>query len=174
MSPDPIVGFFVDVDRPSDQAVVHGSFAVALDLSVLPSEIFSAYSELALRQRWFRLPGDSGTREHELDFRIGGGELTSATFAPAGISEHLVYRSRFLDIVPDERIVLVYEFLLDDRRRWVSLVTLELAVSVAGTRLSHTEQFAFLEPSGDGESDIAHLKGGTRRQLNGLAAVVKR
>ena len=50
----------------------------------------------------------------ELDFRVGGGG--SSGRAPGG-SRH-VCRGRFLDIVPDERIVFAYELLRDDRLIW--------------------------------------------------------
>jgi hypothetical protein len=63
----------------------------------------------------------------------------------AGRRERIEYRSRFLDIAAGERIVLSYSLALDGIRRWVSLVTVELAVE----------------------------RGGTRLQLNGLAAVVR-
>ena len=59
-----------------------------------------------------------------------------------------------------------------DLRRWVSLVTIELSPRDGGTHLRHTEQYAFLTYTGDGQQDAAHLKGGTRLQLNGLVAAL--
>jgi uncharacterized protein YndB with AHSA1/START domain len=67
---------------------------------------------------------------------------------------------------------LCYEVIVDDRRRWVSLVTVELARRDGGTRLTHTEQYALLAYAGDGAHDVGHLRGGTRLQFNGLAAVL--
>ena len=176
-----LVTFDASVRSPADAAgpaeaerhVVHGSFTLPFDLSAPPSSVFAAFSEQPLRERWFRLPGESGTARHELDFRVDGGEVAGSTFASARVREHLEYRSHFLDIVPGERIVLAYEFLLDGRRRWVSLVTIEFAAEAGGTRLSWTEQYAFLLMTGDGRQDVAHLRGGTRLQLNALAAVVE-
>jgi len=40
------------------------------------------------------------------------------------------------------------------------------------TRLRHSEHYVYLAYSGDGAQDVAHLKGGTRLQLNGLAAAL--
>ena len=157
----------------NDRHVIHGSFTLPFELSAPPARVFSAFAELPLRTRWFRLPGKAETIDHELDFRVGGGEIAGSAFAAAGVTERLEYRSHFLDIVPGERIVLAYEFALDGRRRWVSLVTIELSPAAGGTALTWTEQYAFLAVTGDGSQDIAHLQGGLRLHLNGLASVVE-
>jgi uncharacterized protein YndB with AHSA1/START domain len=158
-----------------DALTVHGTFTVVRSFEAPPSAVFRAFSDLSLRRRWFRIPGRSGTHRHELDFRIGGGECCRGTFAPAGVEEHIEYRSRFLDIAADERIVLTSELVLDGRRRSVSLVTIELAPGDGGTTaMTYTEQYAFLAPEGDGRAEVAEREGGTRLQLNGLKAVLER
>jgi len=153
------------------QPVIHGSFTVTADLDAPRARVFAAYSEPDLRRRWFRIPG--GNSSHELDFRVGGHEASAGTFAPSGILEHLEYQSRFADIVPGVRIVFAYTFSLDGIRRWTSLVTVELEGTDAGTRLTHTEQYAYLAYSGEGEHDVAHLKGSTRLQVNALAVALE-
>jgi uncharacterized protein YndB with AHSA1/START domain len=125
-----------------------------------------------LRKRWFRIPSEPDTAHHDLDFRVGGSEVASGVFTPAGVREHIEYRAHFLDISANERIVFTYELVLDGRRRSVSLVTIELAQDVGGTHLTYTEQYVFLLLTGDGHDDEAHLKGGIRLQLNGLAAAL--
>lgn len=52
-------------------------------------------------------------------------------------------------------------------------MSVELFGSGDGTRLRRTEQYAFLEVTGAGEDDVAHLKGGTELQLNGLLAALR-
>jgi uncharacterized protein YndB with AHSA1/START domain len=94
-------------------------------------------------------------------------------FAPSGIPELVEYHAQFLDIVPNERIVLVYELLLDGHRRSWSLVSLELTPEADGTRLTVTEQYVFVAYTGSGRDDVAEREGGTRLQLNGLARVVE-
>ncbi|MET9293609.1 SRPBCC domain-containing protein [Streptomyces sp. NPDC003077] len=155
------------------QRVVHGSFSLPVDFSVSPAQVFAAFAEPALRTRWFRLPGSSKTAQHQLDFRVGGGELARNVFISLGIEEHLEYRSRFIDIVPDKRIVFSYETHVDGLRRWVSLVTIELSAQSPGARLDWTEQYAYLVLTGDGSQDVAHLRGSTQLLLNGLSRVVE-
>ncbi len=160
--------------------MLHGSFTVARDLAVSPERVFSAYADVAVRRRWFRMPGDPARAFHELDFRVGGHEAASGVFAPTGEAEEVLeYRSAFWDVAPGARIVFSYSFTLDGVRRWASLVTVSLsAVSLPaaptgeGTRLRHTEQYVFLAYSGDGAQDIAHLKGSMNLQLNALAAAL--
>ncbi|HLI01251.1 MAG TPA: SRPBCC domain-containing protein [Acidimicrobiales bacterium] len=109
-----------------------------------------------------------------MKIRVGGTESVAARFAPTGErSEHLSYRAQFLDITLDRRLVYSYTFELDGRRRWASLVSVELFGSGDGTRLRRTEQYAFLEVTGAAEDDVAHLKGGTELQLNGLLAALR-
>ncbi|MET9451937.1 SRPBCC domain-containing protein [Streptomyces cinerochromogenes] len=156
---------------PAPRAL-HGSFSIDLDFTVARAEVFRGFADPSLRSRWFRLPGGSATAEHALDFRVGGGETARNVFVSGDTEEHLAYRSRFLHIVPDTRIVYAYEAEVDGSTRWISLVTVELADWPAGSRLTWTEQYTWLVPTGDGTQDAAHLRGGTRLLLNGLTAAV--
>lgn len=159
------------------QVPLHGSFAVERDLAASPDLVFSAYADVSVRRRWFRIPGDPARAHHSLDFRPGGSEVSRGVFAPLGDlgpEERIAYRSVFWDVAPGSRLVFGYELVLNDVRRWVSLVTVRLSplASGAGTRLRHCEQYVFLAYSEDGAQDVAHLKGSTQLQLNGLAAAL--
>ena len=160
------------------QVPVHGSFAVERDLAASPSGVFAAYADVSVRRRWFRMPGSPADAYHSLDFRVGGGEVSRGVFAPLGDlgpEERISYRSVFWDVVPASRLVFGYELLLNDVRRWVSLVTVELSSLAPDgpvTRLRHSEQYVFLAYDGDGAQDVAHLKGSTQLQLNGLTAAL--
>jgi uncharacterized protein YndB with AHSA1/START domain len=151
---------------------------VERDLAAPPGRVYAAYGDFAVRRRWFRMPGGVS---HELDFRVGGHEAAAGVFAPTGdAEERLEYRSTFWDLEDGARIVLGYSFTLDAVRRWASLVTVELSElpgaaagpDATGTRLRHTEQYVYLAYAGNGAQDIAHLKGSTNLQLNGLAAAL--
>ncbi|WP_200931433.1 SRPBCC domain-containing protein [Frankia sp. R43] len=155
-------------------SLIHGSCTLTRDLAVPPGRVFAAFSDLVLRQRWFRIPSEPGAAHHELDFRVGGREVARGTFAPAGVPEQVEYHSEFLDIVPDERIVFTYAITVDGRRHSISLVTVELAAAGSGTRVTRTEQYVFLVLTGDGGVDVAHLEGSMRLQFNGLESAVGR
>jgi uncharacterized protein YndB with AHSA1/START domain len=157
------------------QEVLHGTFTIERDLSAPPDAVYAAYADAGVRRRWFRMPGDPARGHYELDFRVGGHEAASGVFAPTGEAEEaLEYRSTFWDLEPGTRIVFGYSVTVDDVRRWASLVTVSLSARPdgAGTRLRHTEHYAYLAYAGDGTRDIAHLKGSMPLQLNALAAAL--
>lgn len=78
----------------------------------------------------------------ELDFRVGGSEIHSGG-QPGG--RHNAFKSRFHDIVENERIVLAYDLLHDHRLISVSLTTIEFLSDGDGTRLVFTVQGAFFD-----------------------------
>ncbi|PKW12195.1 Uncharacterized conserved protein YndB, AHSA1/START domain [Streptomyces sp. 1222.5] len=153
-------------------AAQHTAFTETRHLDAEPRAVYGAFADPEVLRRWFKLPGHGAT--YTLDFRIGGGDRARGTFRHLdGTEERVEYRSRYLDIVPDRRIVQGYESLVDDVLRWTSLVTVELTPEGRGTSLTWTEQAAFLVPTGDGAADLAHLRGAVRLRLNGLPAAIE-
>ncbi|WP_436778138.1 SRPBCC domain-containing protein [Yinghuangia sp. YIM S09857] len=151
----------------------HETFTLDRDFDESPASVFAAFGDPAIRRRWFALPGKMTAYHHV--FGVGGTETARSVFtslnAPA---ERLDYRARYVDIVPAQRIVHVYEARVDDVLRWASLVTVELHPRrPQGTQLRWTEQVAFITFSGDGSHDLPHLRGATGLRLNGLAAALK-
>lgn len=160
--------------QPGDGLDVrHDTFTISRRLDASPPAVFAAFADTEVRRRWFRLPGSGATYQHE--FGVGGGETAHSTFTTLGaLPEDLDYRSRYLDIVSNRRIVYVYESSVDDVRRWTSLATVLLADDAGSTHLTWTEQVTFLTRTGDGSADLPHLRGATSLRLNGLAAALQR
>ena len=77
-----------------------------------------------------------------------------------------MFRSRYHDIVPEQRIVYAYDLVLDGRLVSVSLATIELHPEGSGTRLVFTEHGAFL----DGLDDPAAREHGTGKLARGDGA----
>jgi len=123
-------------------SVTHSDFTLERRYGATPHETFSAFSDPGLRRRWFANPGDWPNAVWELDFRIGGSELSSGG-APGGRFNE--YRATFHDIVEDERIVYAYDLLHDHRLISVSLASVELFPDGDGTRLVLTEHGAFFD-----------------------------
>lgn len=144
-------------------SVVHADFTIERQYDCSPAQTFSAFADPELKEAWFAIPTDWENRVWELDFRVGGGEVNSGR--PPGGSVH-TFRSRYHDIVLDERIVFAYDLSVDDRLTSTSLTTVQLVGAEGGTRLLFTEQGAFF----DGLDDPAEREHGTGKLLDALGA----
>ena len=128
-----------------------------------PAQAFRAFADPELKQRWFGVPGGWTDANWELDFRVGGSEVSVGRDPRGALHE---FRSRYHDIVDGERIVFAYDLLLDGRLISVSLTTVEVRPDGDGTRLVFTEHGAFF----DDLEDPAEREHGTGLLLDGLAA----
>ena len=107
-----------------------------------PAQSFRAFADPALKRRWFGVPEGWIDANWELDFRVGGSEV-SVGRDPRGVLHE--FRSRYHDIVENERIVFAYDLFHDRRLISVSLTTVEFFADAEGTRLRFTEQGAFFD-----------------------------
>ena len=151
----------------TERSVTHATIVIERTYDASPARVFAAWADPRAKARWFAGPEEWGPDEHELDFRIGGREISRG--GPKGGPVH-AYEARYYDIVPDARIIMAYEMHLDDRRISVSLATVELQPEGSGTRLTYTEQGAFL----DGADDPAARERGTRELLDALGELLRR
>jgi uncharacterized protein YndB with AHSA1/START domain len=147
----------------SERSVEHATFVVERSYDQSPERVFAAWSDREAKGRWW----GSSVEQHELEFRVGGGELQR------GIDEDgnaYTFRARYQDIVPSERIIYSYDMLLGDVRISVSLATVEFHPDGDGTRLVLTEQGAFL----DGHDRPAQRRQGMGSLLESLAVELRR
>jgi uncharacterized protein YndB with AHSA1/START domain len=124
----------------TERSVTHATFTVERTYDASPARVFAAWAEPAAKARWFGDP-DQGVEEFELDFRIGGREFNRGKVE----GQDYTYEARYQDIVPDERIVYAYDMHAGGSRISVSLGTVEFEPDGAGTRLTYTEQGAYLD-----------------------------
>lgn len=143
-------------------SVTHADFTIERHYDCTPQQTFSAFSDPELKRQWFANPGNWPDAAWELEFRVGGGEVNSG--GPPGGTHH-AFKSRFHDIVENERIVFAYDLLLDDQLISVSLTTIQFDGDGDGTRLVFTEQGAFF----DGLEDPVEREHGTGKLLDALA-----
>ncbi len=141
----------------------HATFVVERHIDAPPARVFHAFADREAKARWFEGPAEWEKGRSEFDFRVGGRERVSG--GPPGGQVH-AFDCRYVDIVPNQRIVYAYDMHLDDARISVSLTTVELQPDGAGTKLTFTEQGVFL----DGYDDAGSREQGTRWLLDKLAA----
>ena len=149
----------------TERSVEHATFAVERTYDASPARTFAAWADPEAKARWFGGSGEA--TEFELDFRVGGREITGG--GPEG-GPVFRFDGLYQDIVPDERIVYSYDMHMDGTRISVSLATVEFKADGDGTRLIFTEQGAFL----DGLDTADQRRQGTGTLLDTLGQELRR
>jgi uncharacterized protein YndB with AHSA1/START domain len=144
----------------SDRSATHTTFVIDRDYEAPAARVFAAWAQKTAKEQWFGTPD----AEHDLDFREGGREHLLVV----GNGSRYTYDALYEDIVPDERIVFTYTMHRDGNRMSVSVTTVELTESDAGTHLRYTEQGVFL----DGEDTPEAREHGTAEMLDKLGTVL--
>ena len=148
----------------TNRSVTHATFVLERTYPASPARVFAAWADPGVKSRWFA--ADAAPTEFGLDFRVGGREINRG-LGPDGRT--YTYEARYQDIVPDQRIVYAYDMYLDDTRISVSLGTVQIEPAGSGTRLTYTEQGAFL----DGHDTPEAREHGTRELLDALGRVLE-
>ena len=147
------------------RSVTHTTFTIERRYPHPPKRVFAAFADPDLKRRWFAVPSDWVDTHHSMDFRVGGHE-TNKGGPPDGVVHR--FEARYQDIVDGERIVYAYDLYLGEQRMSVSLATIELVADGDGTRMTFTEQGAFL----DGIDDPAQREAGTHLLVDALGAAL--
>jgi uncharacterized protein YndB with AHSA1/START domain len=147
----------------TERNAVHATFCIERTYAVPPARVYAAFATEAGKQAWFSGGGDWDLVERVFDFREGGVERLKGRW-PNGLVT--TFDARYVDIVPDARIVYVYEMHQDARKISVSLATIEFKPQGAGTRLVLTEQGVFL----DGYDDAGSREHGTGILMDRMGA----
>jgi len=126
----------------TDRSVTHSTFALEHFYVVPPARVFDAWTDPAIKTRWFTGALDPAAAPMSVDFRVGGTEQAVASTDGGPVT---VYEGVFRDIVPGERIVVANWIDVDGERISVSQFTAEFRADGNGTRLVVTEQGAYLD-----------------------------
>lgn len=150
----------------SARSIKHGSFTIDRKLDIDPAVVFRAWTDPAVKARWFSGPVDKWTETlREMDVRIGGRERLVGQFSEGSESR---FDAVYIDVVPDRRLVYSYEMHWQGKKISVSLASIEFVAAGRGTKLIVTEQGAFL----DGFDDGGSRERGTESLLDNLVRVV--
>ena len=147
------------------RTAVHATFCIEREYPASPARVFKAFADPKAKDMWFGGPEEWEQGERSMDFRVGGREVNAG--GPKGGAQHR-FEAQYWDIVPNERIIYAYDMRLDERRISVSVTTVELKPTAAGTRLTFTEQGAYL----DGWDFPEQREIGTRDLLDKLGAAL--
>lgn len=90
-----------------------------------------------------------------MDFRVGGLEVAEGRFNDSGMTT--LFEARYHVIEPNRRLVYVYDLRLSGELHSVTLSGLDIEPDGERTRVSYTEQIAFM----DGQDGIEKRREGT-------------
>jgi uncharacterized protein YndB with AHSA1/START domain len=134
--------------------------------------VFSAFADAAKKRRWFAEGHSHDVEQYETDFRVGGTEQARYRMKQGtpiqGVT--LTLDGKYLDIVPNRRVITASTMTLGDKPISAALVTIELLPTDKGTDLICTHQAAFFEGS-DGPE---RREGGWRKLFDQLEAELAR
>jgi uncharacterized protein YndB with AHSA1/START domain len=142
----------------------HGTFTLERHYPVSCAKVFAAWASAEAKARWFIGPEGWNCVRREVDFTPGGTEVLVGRFASGRETR---FTARFHAIEPDSRLVFVYDMHLNEVHHSVSLATVELATDGEQTRLTFTEQVAFLDGT-RAEDGTAARERGTALHLDRL------
>jgi uncharacterized protein YndB with AHSA1/START domain len=126
----------------TNRKVTHATFTIERGYDLPPERVFRAFADPEAKAKWFSGSGAWQQGERKMDFRVGGKEHLSG--GAEGKPPH-IFDAIYQDIVPNQRIIYTYEMHIGEQRISVSLATIELKKSGKGTKMTFTEQGAFLD-----------------------------
>lgn len=139
----------------TERSIAHGTFVLERTYPVSPTRVFRAWSDPAIKKRWF----GGGAEPKIFEFREGGRELVES-----GEGEfQFGFDVRYEDIVEDNRIIYTYYMTMGGKRISVSVAAIELFAAGDGTRMTVTEHGCFL----DGDN-MEQRRRGTEQLLGAL------
>ena len=152
----------------TERKLTHSTFELEREYKAPVSKVFQAFADPALKAKWFDAPSSEWRYiDSSFDFREGGLEYSENQYGEGGPVSR--FDGRYHEIVDNLRIVYSYEMRVDGTRLSVSLTSIELAPTDAGTRLTLTEQGVYFDDLDNTAQRIA----GTRELLESIAPVVE-
>ena len=149
--------------------ITHDTFTIERTLDATPERVFEALSKPEIKARWFVGPVEWKQNERRMDFRVGGKERLSGTHAGGMTS---VFDATYFDIVPNERVVYVYEMTVNGEKISTSLATFRIERADDKTKLVLVEQGAYFGDAPYAGNDSR--REGTEALMNQLVAVLQR
>jgi uncharacterized protein YndB with AHSA1/START domain len=151
----------------TQRSTVHDTFVIDRTFAFKREFVYAAWTSAEAKSRWFVGPGGWTLQLRELEFRVGGRERVKGR-RPDGLTS--LFDARYYEIVPNERIVYVYEMHTNDVRGSISIATIEFKERKEGTGLIVTEQGVFL----DGHHDARQREQGTQVLIDQLEQALRR
>jgi uncharacterized protein YndB with AHSA1/START domain len=146
------------------RSVVHATFHLERAYDAPEARVWAAFTEETAKQKWFGAPSDQmEVLERHMDITVGGTERLKGRWTGGVVS---TFDAVYHDVIPNTRLVYSYVKHLGDKKISASLATVQLTAEGGKTKVSITEQGAFL----DGYDDAGAREHGTGLLLDALGA----
>lgn len=138
--------------------VTHSTFTLERRYPASVQRVFDAWADPQARRRWMAQGAD-----YSQDFVVGGHETVTGF---DGEGRALTYRARYVEIVPNERILTTSTLHTEDQLSTVSVTSIEFQAADPGTQVVLTEHGVYLP----GQEQPEWREQGTAQQLDTLGA----
>ena len=147
----------------TEKSTHHGTIVVERLIEATVSRVYAAFADHKAREAW-GAPSETATFFYEeADFRVGGRDVARCG---AKTDPRFLVEARYVDIVPERRVVWTETIREIDNRLAVNITTLELQPNGQRTQLKVTVQVT----SFVGEEMIANTKAGHTGSLANMAS----
>jgi uncharacterized protein YndB with AHSA1/START domain len=146
--------------------IFHGSFVIERRYPASPERVFAAWTDPALKARWFTGPAGWEEFERSLDVREGGIEVLHGRFVAQSLETK--YTARYHQVVPAARLVSIYDMHLNGEHHSASLATVEFIAVDGGTLQRFHEHIAFLDGT-TADKGVPSREHGVGQHLDNLA-----
>lgn len=162
---DRLASLLAEMKREREErSVVHATFRLERLYDAPVARVWKAFTDEAAKARWFGAAASEWTLiERQMDVRVNGRERLKGRWKGGVVS---TFDALYHDVIPNERLIYSYEMHLDEQKISVSLATVALKREGEKTRLTVTEQGAFL----DDYDDAGAREHGTGFLLDALGA----
>ncbi|MFN7180926.1 SRPBCC domain-containing protein [Hyphomonas sp.] len=126
------------------QTMVHRTETLENTYAASPARVFRAWEDPEVRRIWGSPSDEVEIRNEAADFRVGGEDVQLCMVGGEAVARVV---GRYLDIVPDARIVYSESISEGETLLGVSLVSAEFMASGGGTRLVLTLQTVAVDGS---------------------------
>jgi uncharacterized protein YndB with AHSA1/START domain len=147
--------------------IVHDTFTIERTYDTSVARLYEAWADPALKNQWFAGPEGWTELERKNDFRVGGVDISHGRHA-GGIESRCV--ATYHEIVPNERIVFVYDMHVNGSLISVTLGTAAFVAKGKSAQLAYTEQSVYFDtPFAPAAQGPAGRKQGTEQIMDQLA-----
>ena len=133
----------------TDDRLVFGAFTIERRYDARPERVFRAFTDREIKQRWMGCEHVASPVIEQLDFRVGGKEVSRGGGKDG---EHL-FEGTYLDVVEGRRFIFAFVMTVGGRKLSASLASVEILADGDGARLIFNEQGVYFGQDGWAERE---------------------